>query len=67
MFTSTDSIAHRKRETTINRAPVICGICGLEIPGTDAEIKRIALMRHTRTVHQIRPCEPEFTDWAAAI
>ena len=40
------------RNLAINREPVLCPLCGLEIPGTDAEIKALELMRHRRKEHQ---------------
>ena len=60
VFQNPDSIIYRKRGMPFNRKPLLCGVCGAEMDGTDADIKRIALARHVRTVHQIPRCSPEF-------
>ena len=57
---STDSITNRKRGLAVNLKPLLCGVCGLEFDACDREIAELARMRHYRTVHQIRDCEPEF-------
>ncbi len=55
----TDAIARPKRKA-INCQPLLCGICGAEQDGTDAEIKRLNRARHIRSAHGIRPCEPDY-------
>ena len=51
----------QRYSNTINRKPVRCGVCGLEMDGCDREIAELARMRHMRMQHGIRPCEPDYT------
>lgn len=43
----------------INRKPVICSVCFMEIDGTDAEVKILNKLRHMMAAHGIPKCSPD--------
>lgn len=45
---------------TLTFQPVLCGVCGERIDAPDRETAELARMRHYRTVHGIRECEPDY-------
>ena len=62
LFVETDVVAKqplRNNKYTVNREPVLCSVCGLEIPGCDAEIKALNRMRHYQQAHGIPRCHPD--------